>query len=807
MMRIDRFLDSFFLLFITFAYGAGIVFSTLVQIALPFHLLLLSLLITTLLLVLKKNQATQYCILLCFFLVGWFNHHLCTTPPKADHHIYTIAKTNKEVVITGFLNKVVEQHEEHATLTIETRSYRTEHSAAFKPATGLITIRYQGQFEKQIAPGSPVICRTKLSIPRPLTTPGTFDYKNYLINKNIWVTGKITSPLLIDSLRIKPSLWDKWRYFPERVRARATTFIADHAKHGTAPLYQAILTGNKAGLSKELQEGFKANGISHILAISGLHLSILTLFMYGFFYFLLSRSEKLLLLFNVRKIASILTLFPLLFYVTLSGGNAPVLRAFIMAATAILAIITNRKKTIATLISFAALLILFIHPTALFTPSFQLSFAAIIAILAGSRLYVKALDHSLSPLNRLKIYVGSGLLISLLANMGTAPLLLFYFNRISFIGPLANLLIEPLICMWSLPLGFLALVFDPVLPSLGKVLLHLGSSGILLSTKIILAMKPLSDTTNLWLPTPSLTTIFLYYGSLIILFLKGKTRLLAAIPLLISLFLFFYPVRTFQQRWSDKSTISVIDVGQGSSTLIATPQGKNILIDGGGGYSTTFNVGERIIAPYLWHLGIKKLDQILITHPDSDHYNGISFLLEHFTPDILWISEVHSRSYSYNALLSTARQKGIAVKVPDQTFFSGKNWSLTTIDHSETENSDNDSSLVVRYRHQDFSMLFPGDISHRKEASLIKQYGNDLQATVLLSPHHGSKYSNSVPFLRTVSPTTCIISSGKSRHFPAPATLKRLAKLHIPFLETKKAGTILLETNGEKEPEITQTLP
>ncbi|PID76534.1 MAG: DNA internalization-related competence protein ComEC/Rec2 [Deltaproteobacteria bacterium] len=802
-----HFLDHFFLVLVTAAYIGGILLAYLLPCGSGIWPLVISILPAAWLTAAKKYQPAQYCLLLCFVFLGYFNYLSVIKPPESSSHIYNIAGQHREVVIVGWLDQMAEQYEEYTRLIIRAKYYRSKDADRFKPAAGLIAVKYEGRLKPKIRPGTPLICRVNLSIPKPAGTPGLFNYKNYLAGKNIFVTAKISSPLLISSLDIKTSFWHDLSCFAEKTRSKAADFIIRHSREEIAPVYQAILTGSRAGIPPDLLEGFRQAGVTHILAISGLHLSILAGFLYSLFRFILSRSEKLLLYSNVRKLAGLLTIFPLIFYVTIAGGNAPVVRAFIMTAAAMLALLVDRRKNAAVIISFAALLILLPGPAALLTSSFQLSFAAIIFILASTDIYQKAMNNSLSMIEKARSYLLSGLTVSVLAVLGTAPILLFYFNRLSLISPLSNLIIEPLICMWSLPLGFISLAVSVFNQAAATFVLQIGTLGIDLAIRIIMALQNLHP--SIWLPTPHLSVIFAYYASLVFAFLKyrqGKFSSASLIPFLAALFLIFYPPQQFINLWQNNTTISCIDVGQGNSTLISTPKGRQILIDGGGGYSTNFNVGKRVIAPYLWHLGIKKVDQIIITHPDSDHYNGIEFLLDHFNPQRLWVSGVQSESASYNRLLSLARSKGVKIGVPEGRFMRGRNWQLTSLKNSVVQGSDNDSGLIIRYDHQDFSMLFPGDITSRKELELADKYGKTLQTTLLLSPHHGSKYSSSRQFLHKVSPEICIVSSGRSPFFPADETMTRLRKAGIKTMQTKRCGTIVIKSSG-KGYRITTTLP
>lgn len=804
MKRLLSFINNYLLVYVTLVYILGIALSPHLRVPLPFSFIVSSTLLPVLFTFFKKNNGANLSLLVVAILFGCFNGSRSAQAPSSPDHIYSIAGQYKDQVIIGRLHEMARTFPDHTRLTISSTSYRTKDSSRFNPATGRISVRLNSKWNKNILPGDRIVMRVKLSLPKPASTPGSFDYKNFLARQDIWVTGFLKSPVLIEKLHSPQTFLQKLRYQPERTRTHLNHFISTQSPKSTSGLYNAILTGDKTGIPPPLIEGFKATGLMHILAVSGLHISILALFLYTVFYWICSRSERLMLATNIRKLSGILTIVPLSVYALLAGGNPPVVRSLIMAATITIAICSDRKKSISTIVAFAALLILLFHPQALFTASFQLSFMAVIFILAGSQLLVKSATSQLTILQKIVQWIKYGLLISLLATIGTTPLLLFYFNRISWIGPVTNLLIEPLICFWSLPFGFLALSVQYFSPDLAALILQLGALGLTAATQLITLIQSFPLDTTVWMPPPSTTVICLYYISCCLMFLLLRSSApkhwkicSTALFFLLNLFFLFGP--NFPHTISSgNSRISCIDVGQGSSSLIITPEGKTVLIDGGGGYSPTFNVGERIIAPYLWKSGIRKLDHIIITHPDSDHYNGIYFLLKHFSPSQLWISELAGDSSGYTALLNLAkRQEVILHKQHPFAALTFQNSMLHWYNNTSSLcTSDNDSGLVARYEHGEFSMLFPGDIEIGREKILVEKHP-DLNSTLLLAPHHGSKSSSSQLFLHAVQPEGIVISSGKSKYFPAEVVLQRYEKLEIPAYLTRQTGTLMIVTDGK----------
>jgi competence protein ComEC len=269
---------------------------------------------------------------------------------------------------------------------------------------------------------------------------------------------------------------------------------------------------------------------------------------------------------------------------------------------------------------------------------------------------------------------------------------------------------------------------------------------------------------------------------------------------LLILFLFFLPPGELFKQKITSSAITFLDVGQGSSTFLELPSGKRVLIDGGGSESPRFNVGEDIIARFLWQRGIKHLDGIMITHSDADHYNGIPFLLHRFRPNILWINDFSGHDHDWEKLLQLADRLHVAVRIPQagEQLIQGGTARVVSLGNpvgaeiTET----NDSSLILRFDEggaKNFSCLFAGDIGRKTEARLVNE-NFPLQSSLLLSPHHGSSTSNSEAFLKAVNPHTIVVSAGRFRpnNFPTPEVRQRCTALGITMLVTADHGAITI---------------
>jgi competence protein ComEC len=251
--------------------------------------------------------------------------------------------------------------------------------------------------------------------------------------------------------------------------------------------------------------------------------------------------------------------------------------------------------------------------------------------------------------------------------------------------------------------------------------------------------------------------------------------------------------------------ISYLDVGQGSSTLLEFPSCFRVLIDGGGSSFATISVGERVIAPFLWKKGIQGIDAVIITHPDADHYNGLEFIIKHFSPKILWVRDKDGHDNQFKRLIQLAEKQQVSVIIPEEgdLLIDGPQSLECVANVLDLENEVNisrnsgNNGLVLKACGLQFCALFPGDIGRSSEKALIDQ-GLDLNADVLLSPHHGSITSNSSQFLETVSPDYLLVSAGRSTkgYFPHKGLAGECDNRQINLFTTSDQGTLEVTTKG-----------
>ncbi len=806
------YISEHLLVAITLAFIGGIALSPLLQLSERNLVVLIAALLLALTILAGLHYSGRSKTLLLLLLpvvsgIGAYHGYSHLQVPADENHIYNRIVTRNDVVLIGTMSAMAAFDGRISQVTIEAKAIRRKESSALLPTDGKILLRLQGPWPEEFCPGDTLAIRTVLKRPDSFRTPGAFDYARYLARKDIWITGFISSPLFVHKIVERQSLRHTLRYLPERLRTTIGKQLDAVVSPELSGVYRAILIGDRSHVDDKTLESFKGSGIMHILAISGLHMAVIGTLLYAVIFWILSRSEKLLLRFTLKKWTAFFSLPVLLGYGLLAGMNTPVFRALLMSFIVILSICTNRRKSPGALLAFAALLILIIAPLQLFTVSFLLSFSAITGILFLLPVLKKLLfpgtpSSSFASITaKICKWTAACLLVSLVANLVTAPILLYSFNRLSTVGPFANLIIEPLICLWSLTAGFLSIPFIFLRPEIAAFLLQFGEMGLNAALHVSAFFSSLPYST-IWLATPALWLIATYFIILIVFVhagWKNRWRLsISVLALSVCILLFVFPPNQLWEKSGDSLQVTYLDVGQGSATLLEYPSGFHLLIDGGGSSFAKTTVGERIIAPFLWSKGILKIDAIAITHPDADHYNGLGFIIKHFSPKILWIRDKQGHDNDFRRLIELAKNTRMSIHVPRTgDLFEEKSGSLQCVanisdweDDSEFRNRGN-KGLILKACSARFCALFPGDIGRGSERALVLQ-GFDLQADALLAAHHGSITSNSPEFLAAVSPEYLLVSAGRSSrgYFPHKGLANDCAEQQINLFTTSDQGTV-----------------
>ncbi len=809
---------NYLLLLTSISYIAGLAFHPLLFfIPTTVQLFSVTLVSIIFLLIFGGNKTQSACILISvFFIFGMYQGNRSAIDRVDNNHIAAQLSELQDAVLIGTLTEMVTVHNDISRAMMSVSYLRPQPSAAYQPATGTIVLNLKGVWPETILPGDSFIVRAAVRAPPVTNVPGTFNYRKYLAGKNIFLSGFVRSPVLIQPVSQLPAgTIQQPKHALERVRFHVGQRLDEALPEASGALYRALLIGDRSHIEDELYETLKRAGILHILAISGMHLGLLAILSSAVVYWLMRRSEKLLLCIDARKYSLILTLPLLLFYAFLAGFQPPVVRSLIMTGCLVIGYAVNRLQSPLTTLGCTALVILLFDPPALMSAAFQLSFSAVASIILLTppllTLMLKTVCTNSVMGDRVLKIIFTLLSVTIAASIGTLPLMLLHFNRFSAVGIIANLLIEPIICLFSLPLGFFSLPCMYLSQPLAELILHLGAFGLDLSVEIA-SFLTAPDFTQIWLPAPGLLLVFFYYFSLaLILFTRRSLTwsLLCMTGFIATLVCFNLPVSGLTRTGLDSTRISILDVGHGSANVIELTSGRVILVDGGAKSRPGYDCGERLIAPFLWSRRIGRIDDIILTHDDADHYNGAAAVIERFKPDRLFIPADNSPKEGFARLIAYARNSGVEIITPEPGKIIDDGDETLSILGSYTEDLNaqvsgfrdhalaDDNGLVIKLRSKNTTMLFPGDITKKRERKLAAN-SRYLKAEILLSPHHGSSTSNSYEFLEAVAPEVIIFSNGKNRSdlFPAKETTERVNLLGIAALETAAEGTITITVDS-----------
>lgn len=666
------------------------------------------------------------------------------------------------------------------------------------PATGRLLV-FIGEGRTQFLTGDRVRFSSRIRQPRNYGLPGEFDYTRYLAYRNVYATAFVRHA--DDLILIREGVDDRIAHAIDALAARIGRFIDASTPVTEASILRALLIGDMGYVPKVIKDAYSRAGVNHILSISGFHVGVIALFIFQIMIAVAKTSEVLLLQCNLRRFILLLTLPLLTFYLFLSGAAPATARSVIMIGFYILALVFEREVDPINSLLLAALFLLALSPPTLFDISFQLSFLALWGI-------VILTPRFMTPFRGLKEGVLRKLLLFLMASAAaiaaTAFPVAYYFHRVSAAGLISNLFIVPLMGYGAVVLGFSAIPVLGVAPFVAKLLILAAALLVKVSNTIIMF---LAKVPALPLFNPSRLDLLLFYLFFCALtFVTPRRARLACCGTLACLCAGSLTLLPLQRQ--NELTITFFSVGQGESTLITFPNGKRMLVDGGGNTREGGqDVGERLLAPALWKMGVTKIDWMVLSHPHPDHMQGLKYVAANFEVGEFWEGRSLIGSHDYDDLHRILLQRQIPVRkitasTPAVSIGGARIEPLAPLtlplqDYLAEDGDLNNDSIVFRLMIGSFSMLFTGDIGKDTEEYLAA-HPEQLKCTVLKVPHHGSRYSSSSAFLAAAAPETAIISAGfrNSFHLPAGETLDNLRRRQIRVYRTDLDGTINIHCDG-----------
>ncbi len=773
------------------------------------------------------------------------------------------------VTASGIINSRVERDGDRVdyTLRLSRIGWDRQGGQAIDAAGELVAVQIKLQAESEITVaagwqrGDRVVIEGELEQPQAARNFGGFDYRAYLLTQKIhWLLkGAGTS-----SVKVKPPA--SWRpsvilRWSDAVRASLGAEMDRLFQEPHAGYMKGLVLGIQEDLDPETFKQFSQLGLTHILAISGMHVAVYV----GVILFVLRRCRV------TRETAITITLLLVPVYVLLSGAGPSIVRAGLMSIIALLAARLGLLKDGMNILAASALLMLVWNPYLLLSVSFQLSFL----VTAGLMVYTPLA----APLfRRLPRWLGSTVSVTLIAQLVSFPLTIYYFNQFSLLSFAANLLLVPSITFLVLPLGTVVLLLGRFWNAAALLIAHCAE---FLNNVTFAAVKWVNGYNAgvlIW-ASPSLLWISVYYALLYavlyILKQRTETRLLpqymedetrplseleqpgddsrshyagrsggalsshlpfplsgslrwsglAVVLLAAGMALLLYK-GYYAEELNGEGAISYLDVGQGDSILITTPEGAHILVDGGGTVSfgdreewrirrSPFEVGAKTLLPLLKLRGIHRLDAVILTHGDQDHAGGLQAVLEGMPVSALLFNGTLTGTEAYGELMDTALAKGVRMYAvhqgqmlaPDdetRLFFlwpEPQEESHTLLHEVEDQNHD---SVVFRLEMNGHSFLFTGDMDEAAEEDIIQAgqqfgIGESGPVDVLKVAHHGSKTATSAAWLKFWNPAAAVISAGVNNLYghPNAGVLERLSDSAAAVYRTDLQGEIQLRVRKE----------
>ncbi len=616
--------------------------------------------------------------------------------------------------------------------------------------------------------------------------PGEFDYNKYLRSEGI--SGIITA-YDVSKIKIVDTKKNAFVNTVFILRKKIDDKIRALYNEQSSALLRGLLLADRSEISYNTKTEFINSGVIHILAVSGLHVGFIVLI----FAILFGR-------FNIY-LRSLLTMVGLISYLILIGPPPSAFRAGIMAIVLIIAFISNRSTNLLNSVAIAAIIILVIHPYELFTPGFQLSFAAVISI---ALIYppisnaIKRLEIQNNFVKNILLFIG----VSLAAQIGTMPFTIYYFSKVSLVALFTNLIIIPLVGV-IVGIGILSVVLGAVVPVIAFYF-SVVNELIIKFIFLVIHATGSSEFSFLRIRNFSIYNIILFYFALtfLVIFYRRFNSNIPRIGLVILCVCNFYLLASFDNYNllpDNKLSIMMIDVGQGDSFLLKFPNGKTALIDAGEA-NYYFDNGERVILPLMNYLGIDKINYGFVSHIDLDHYGGFISLIHNNKISEIYKPEIDSTEAKDVRFEKYLEEEKVPEKYYRKEIIKIGNVRIYVLNTRKFKtNSSNNRSSLLKVVYGNSKFLFTGDLERRGERYYSKMYGKFLDSDVLKVGHHGSKTSSGKEFLHLVAPKISLISDGRQNkfHHPSKMTLDKLEEIHSKIYRTDVSGAILLQTDGK----------
>lgn len=712
----------------------------------------------------KENKRRWICVAMSFLFVLALHVQITRIPERLQETV-----RSRETILEGRIVSFPQIRGEYVQWVVKDLANGEKIQCTVK----------KEHWNEDIDYGQKIVLSGRFSLPESKRNPGGFDYRKYLYSKRIGWT------FFVQTIRSEGAQDQQGTIVSKLVEMRniAVKQLERGLKSAHIAFGKGILFGEKS-MEEEEQKLFSQLGIAHILAVSGLHVGVL----YGFL-------EGILARFSMPHPIRISILVVVLgIYAFWCGFATSVLRACGMVLLHALSIGLRKPYDSLNAMALVGCLMMVVNPFIIGTASFLLSFGAVffISLLFGSLL------HRLKRKNKSLGKITSPLLLSMCVFAGTLPITTSLFHWISPISVFLNLLVIPLasaVLLLLLSASLLLWIGLPQFGSMGIWLADKGIQGIFFMARMGKAL-PWS---GFLAPGWASFEWFLFY--MVLLGFWGylfRTKIWRRAGLLVFIvFVFLSP--SLQQVFHRELSAVFLDVGQGDSSIFHLPDGKILVVDGGG--HPTKKIGKDVVLEALLSMGVRHVDVMICTHSHEDHRKGLEELMEEIPVTLLIVNELEN-SEAFEGLLvqaeKTSTQVLQAYRGMNLALGPQLNGTFLSPGAHETFQNANDASLVLRIQYNAISFLLTGDVETAREEILI-QRGERLESQVLKIAHHGSSSSSSVEFLEEVDPDYAVISVGENNSYGHPSykVLELLDLKGVQYYRTDQRGAVIFTTNGK----------
>jgi len=745
---------------------------------------------------------TQSTLLLYCSVLSGVVYWTVTAPPPQDRASLPALHDTAQAMLTARVVAPVQHSLGRQTLLVQ-----TEDSASKSRRIRLVwrdpgvTLHY----------GDRILFHGHVHRPSGSLNPGGFNYAVYLEQQGIDLVATITGTQAVTLLE-EPhrGLWSVWNHIDRwrtRIRAAAIHTLTQPA----VGVFLGMIIGERGYLEQDLQEWFMVTGTVHLLSISGSHLGLVAVVVFGVVRQVVLRLPTNLLLALSRrltpsKVAILLTWPAVALYALLAGAELATMRSLVMITLAMVAIWLGHERHLGHMMATALLAIVLHDPRAIFDISFQLSFLSVLVMInmisfaqscnqqeehADGGLKCRLVNHGLKALS-----------MSGAVTLATFPIVAFYFNQVPWMGVVTNLVAIPFTGIILVPLGLLAALWTIMS---GADSLIFGSALEHLFEWMILALRWCAGLPGgEWhVAAPSVPMMALFYSGLIVACIHAlpmRVRLASAGMAIV--LISWWLVIPGLPRDGDHWRVTFLDVGQGDSAVVELPDGQTVLIDGGSRYER-FDMGRGVVAPFLWNRGIHHIDHVVGTHLQLDHVGGLIWVLRHMSVGQYWgVGTERSEKFveDLNAALrhrhideqTAVRGKDLLPSGPCQLSILNppESTGISEMVRSHSGSSLNNRSIVSRLQCGVHAILFAADIETGGLSRLTEEGRRPV--TILKVPHHGARSSLDRDWLRQLHPRYAVVSVGATNPYghPVESVLQAYEDEHVTVYRTDRDGAI-----------------